>query len=100
MGGMAPGDRKMRTSRTEPGRAARDELSALFQPQSIAVVGASANERSQGHEFVQGLVEFGFPGSIYPVNPKLTELLGLKAYARLEDIPGNVDFVISAVPAR
>ena len=41
----------------------------------------------------------GFPGPVYPVNPKLDELLGLKAYARLEDIPGPVDFVISAVPA-
>ena len=89
----------MRTRRAKPERVARDELAALFQPQSIAVVGASANERSQGYEFVQGLVDFGFPGSVYPVNPKLSELLGLKAYARLEDIPGPVDFVISAVPA-
>jgi acyl-CoA synthetase (NDP forming) len=99
MGGMPPGDRKMRTRRSKSERVARDELAALFQPQSIAVVGASANERSQGYEFVQGLVDFGFPGSVYPVNPKLSELLGLKAYARLEDIPGPVDFVISAVPA-
>jgi acyl-CoA synthetase (NDP forming) len=63
------------------------------------VVGASANERSQGYEYVQGLVEIGFPGAIYPVNPKLDELLGLKAYPRLEAVPGPVDFVISAVPA-
>jgi len=63
------------------------------------VVGASANERSQGYEYVQGLVEIGFPGAIYPVNPKLDELLGLKAYPRLEAIPGPVDFLISAVPA-
>ena len=90
----------MRTRRAKRGRPdGGDELAALFRPQSIAVVGASANQRSQGYEFVQGLVEFGYPGAVYPVNPKLSELLGLKAYARLEDIPGPVDFVISAVPA-
>ena len=74
-------------------------LEALFRPQSIAVVGASANQQSQGYEFVQALVEIGFPGPVHPVNPKLDELLGQKAYPRLEAIPGPVDFVISAVPA-
>jgi acyl-CoA synthetase (NDP forming) len=75
------------------------DLEDLFRPRSIAVVGASANPQSQGYEFVQGFVEMGFPGPIHPVNPKLDELLGRKAYPRLEDIPGTVDFVISAVPA-
>lgn len=89
----------MRSSRTRPDATASQDLEALFRPRSIAVVGASANERSQGYEFVQGLVKIGFPGPIYPVNPKLDELLGLKAYPRLEAIPGPVDFVISAVPA-
>jgi len=78
---------------------AGNDLEGLLQPSSIAVVGASANARSQGYEYVEGLVKFGFPGPIYPVNPKLDELLGLKAYPRLEDVPGPVDFVISAVPA-
>ena len=89
----------MHSRQTNLDHASGDDLEALFRPKSIAVVGASANERSQGYEFVQGLVEIGFPGPIYPVNPKLDELLGLKAYPRLEEIPGSVDFVISAVPA-
>ena len=89
----------MRGRQTKPGPAVGDPLEALFRPRSIAVVGASANQRTQGYEFVQGLIEIGFPGPIYPVNPKLDELLGLKAYPRLEAIPGPVDFVISAVPA-
>ncbi len=75
------------------------ELESLFQPESIAIVGASANERNRGYGWVKDLIDFGFPGPIYPVNPKLDEMLGLKAYHRLEDIPGPVDFVISAVPA-
>lgn len=89
----------MGTSSTSARPAAHQGLEALFWPQSIAVVGASANPKSQGYEFVQGLVEIGFPGPIHPVNPKLDELLGHKAYPRLEAIPGPVDFVISAVPA-
>lgn len=90
----------MRSKRSVSKPAFRDDLEALFRPKSVAVVGASANEHSQGYEYVQGFVEIGFPGPIYPVNPKLDELLGQKAYARLEDIPGTVDFIISAVPAR
>jgi acyl-CoA synthetase (NDP forming) len=89
----------MRSNRTTSDPTASQGLEALFRPRSIAVVGASANERSEGYRYVRGLLEFGFPGPIYPVNPKLDELLGLKAYPRLEAIPGPVDFVISSVPA-
>ena len=63
------------------------DLEDLFQPRSIAVVGASANPQSQGYEFVQALVESGFPGPIHPVNPKLDELLGRKAYPSVSAIP-------------
>ena len=90
---------RRRTKRTTADAIAGDDLESLFHPRSIAVVGASANERSQGYEFVQGLLKIGFPGPVYPINPKLDELLGRKAYPRLEDVPGPVDFVISAVPA-
>ncbi len=76
-----------------------EDLEPIFQPRSIAVAGASSNKQSQGYEFVQALVEIGFPGPIYPVNPRLEELLGLKAYPNLQAIPGTVDFIISAVPA-
>ena len=61
---------------------------------------AKAGVAVRGHGFVKDLIEFDFPGPIYPVNPKLDELMGQKAYPRLEAIPGPVDFVISAVPAR
>lgn len=74
-------------------------LEQLLSPRSIAVAGASARKDSQGYEFVQTLVEAGFPGPVYPVNPKLDALLGLKCYPDLKSIPGDVDFVISAVPA-
>ncbi len=92
----------MTTTTSDPDTAktvSYQELESLFQPRSVAVVGASANERNRGHGFVKDLIDFGFPGPIYPVNPRLDEMLGLKAYHRLQDIPGPVDFVISAVPA-
>jgi predicted CoA-binding protein len=89
----------MSSNRTTAKSTTSHELEALFRPRSIAVVGASANQQSQGYEFVQGLVEIGFPGPVHPVNAKLDELLGQKAYPRLGAIPGPVDFVISAVPA-
>jgi acyl-CoA synthetase (NDP forming) len=76
-----------------------EDLEPLFHPRNIAVVGASSNKNSRGYEYVDALVKFEFPGPIYPVNPRIDEVLGLKAYPRLEDIPGDVDFVISAVPA-
>jgi len=72
-------------------------LEELLHPRSIAVVGASASGRGGG--FVNPLLEQGFKGPIYPVNPKYEEILGLKAYARVRDIPGPVDFVISSIPA-
>jgi acyl-CoA synthetase (NDP forming) len=89
----------MTRTRTKRDPAAGDDIEALFRPRSIAVVGASAKERSRGYEYVQALQEIGFAGPIYPVNPKLDELLGLKAYPRLEAIPEPVDFVISVIPA-
>lgn len=79
--------------------AKKVDLEPLFNPRSVAVVGASANEHSQGYEYVQGLVEIGFEGPIYPVNPKLDSLFEHKAYPDLRSIPGPVDFIISAVPA-
>ena len=72
-------------------------LEELIHPRSIAVVGASGTGRGGG--FVAPLQELGFKGEIYPVNPKYSEIMGLKAYARVSDIPGPVDYVISSIPA-
>ena len=72
-------------------------LEEIIHPQSIAVVGASDSGRGGG--FVAPLVEQGYGGKIYPVNPKYSEIMGLKAYPSVRDIPGVVDYVISSVPA-
>lgn len=73
-------------------------LEEILHPQSIAVVGASGSG-GRGSGFLSPLLELGFKGKIYPVNPKYSEIEGMKAYPSLREIPDSVDYVISAVPA-
>lgn len=72
-------------------------LEDILKPRSIAVAGASGSGRGGG--FVSPLIELGFKGDIYPVNPKYDEIMGMKAYPNIKEIPGPVDFVISSIPA-
>ncbi|MBW2086902.1 MAG: CoA-binding protein, partial [Deltaproteobacteria bacterium] len=72
-------------------------LEEILHPKSIAVVGASDGGRGGG--FITPLQELSYQGKIYPVNPKYPEIMGLKAYPRVRDIPGPVDYVISSIPA-
>lgn len=74
-------------------------LEEILNPRSIAVIGASGSPTSGGYIFTQTLIEFGYKGRIYPVNPKYEEILGFKAYPSLKEIPDTVDYVISCVPA-
>jgi acyl-CoA synthetase (NDP forming) len=75
------------------------EIEAILHPRSIAVVGASANVDTPGYDYVSSLQKFGYSGRIYPVNPRTEEILGLPAYRSLRDVPGEVDYVISCIPA-
>jgi len=68
-------------------------LDGLFRPKSIAVVGASANPLSIGHMVMKNLLDYGFKGKVYPVNPKTPEILGHQAYKSVGEIPGDVDLV-------
>ncbi len=74
-------------------------LEKFFRPWSVAVIGASRKPGKVGHDVVENLLRFGFKGKIFPVNPKAEEILGLKCYPRLVDIPEEVDLVVIAVPA-
>lgn len=75
------------------------DLDLLFTPRSVAVVGASTNIDSPGHDYVRSLREFGFRGPVYPINPKAEEIAGYRAYPSLAAVPGTVDLVISCIPA-
>jgi acyl-CoA synthetase (NDP forming) len=75
-------------------------LGRLFSPSTVAVVGASSNPFVGGHQFTRFLVDNGFQGKLYLVNPASSEILGLKAYPALTAIPeSSVDYVISCIRA-
>ena len=75
-------------------------LDDILHPRSIAVIGASDNPLSRGYRFLEGLLDFGFGGKLYPINPRHDEILGLKIYPTIAAVPETVDYVISCVPAR
>ena len=73
-------------------------VNALFAPRSVAVVGASERPGSYGGEAMLNLARFGYPGRVYPVNPRRPSVHGLDCYPSLEDLPEAVDAVVVAVP--
>jgi acetyltransferase len=70
----------------------------FFKPQAVAVVGASTREGTVGHILVKNLKEGGFPGPIYPINPKADQILGLKAHPSLAAVNAPIDLAIIAIP--
>jgi acyl-CoA synthetase (NDP forming) len=74
-------------------------LHSLFNPKAVAVIGASTKELHIGNRIIKNLVDFGFKGPIYPINPKADEIRGIKAYASILDVPTDVDVVHMVIPA-
>ena len=75
------------------------DLNKMFKPESVAVIGASNTPGKVGYIIVDNLINDGFEGEIYPVNPKGGEILGKKAYANITEIPGDVDLAIITIPS-
>jgi acetyltransferase len=75
-------------------------LHPVFYPRSIAIVGASRDPTKRGFRSIEKLIEDGFAGEIYPVNPKELEILGRAAYPTLAAIPGPVDLALVCTPAK
>jgi acetyl coenzyme A synthetase (ADP forming)-like protein len=69
----------------------------LIYPESIAVVGASGNPEKVGHAVLKNILDGGFEGSVYPINPKSKTILGTKCYSSLLDIPQNIDCAVIVV---
>ncbi len=75
-------------------------LDAIFNLKSVAIVGvAKEDEFNTGRLFLNHIIEYGFKGPIYLVNPKGGEAFGIKIYPHIKDIPGTVDYVISCIRA-
>jgi acyl-CoA synthetase (NDP forming) len=76
-----------------------EAMNAIFNPGSVAVIGASDNPGKLGSHVMRSLTEGRYPGRIYPVNPGKEEILGIKTYPSLSRIPDTVDLSIIVLPA-
>ncbi|MBU7013576.1 MAG: acetate--CoA ligase family protein [Theionarchaea archaeon] len=81
----------------------RANLRYLFNPESVAIIGASAHKGKIGYELLNNIITFGYQGKIYPVNVRASEIdsiLGLEPFESLGDIPGPVDLALITIPAQ
>jgi len=74
-------------------------MDAMFAPSSVAVIGATSRPGTVGRSVLENLLSGKFQGKVYAVNAKHPEVLGLKTYASIRDIPGQVDLAVVATPA-
>jgi len=72
----------------------------LFFPKSVAVIGASRSPGKIGHEILRNIVEYGFKGRVYPVNPRADKILELKCYKSILEVPDEVDLAVISIPAK
>jgi acetate---CoA ligase (ADP-forming) len=80
--------------------AERASLRAIFEPKTVAVVGASRNPASVGGALFRNLLRWGFTGTIYPINPAAASIAGVRAYADVTELPETPELVFIAIPAR
>ncbi|MGZ4816780.1 MAG: CoA-binding protein, partial [Terriglobales bacterium] len=80
-------------------RAERHRLDDIFNPRSVAVIGASEREGSVGRTVLWNLLSTPFGGTVYPVNPKRPSILGVKAYKDVASLPEVPDLVVMTTPA-
>jgi acetyltransferase len=80
-------------------RQAGHPLDPFFRPRSVAVIGATETPGSVGRTLLWNLVTHTFGGVVYPVNPKRTSVLGIRAYPSIADVPDKVDLAVIVTPA-
>ncbi len=73
-------------------------LKSLFEPKSIAVIGASRRPEAVGYAILNNLIAGGFKGKIFPVNPKADEICGVRCFHSLKEIPETIDLALIIVP--
>jgi acetyl coenzyme A synthetase (ADP forming)-like protein len=75
-------------------------MKRIFSPAGIAIIGASGDPSKLGYSTVKNIIDGGYKGNIYPINPKADEILGLKCYRSVQEIPGKVDVAVIVIPAK
>ena len=72
----------------------------LFEPRGVAVIGASSSKGKIGHAICHNILEGGYSGKLFPINPKGGTILGRKVYKDIRDVPDTVDVAAIAVPSK
>jgi acyl-CoA synthetase (NDP forming) len=77
----------------------KENLQNLFKPRSIAIIGASSDLNKVSGRPLDYMLRYGYPGKIYPINPKYKEIAGVTCYPNLEEVPEDIDVLLVIVPA-
>jgi acetyl coenzyme A synthetase (ADP forming)-like protein len=77
----------------------QQDLDAVFRPESVAVIGASRRLGSVGNQVLRNIIDGGFTGSVFPVNPRAKSVHAVKCYPSILDVPDPVDLGVICVPA-
>jgi acyl-CoA synthetase (NDP forming) len=76
------------------------QMNRIMRPDALAVIGASAEDGKIGNSVMKNLINGGYQGTIYPIHPRATEIMGRKAYKSVLDVPGTIDVAVFAIPAK
>jgi len=77
-----------------------NSLDMFFKPNSVAIIGASSEEKKLGHAVLKNVIDGGYTGNIYPINPNADSILGYKCFKSVLDIPGDVDLAVFVIPSK
>jgi acetyl coenzyme A synthetase (ADP forming)-like protein len=76
------------------------QMNRIMKPDTVAVIGASAEDGKIGNSVMKNLINGGYQGKIYPIHPKADEIMRRKAYKSVKDVPGGIDVAVFAIPAK
>jgi acetyl coenzyme A synthetase (ADP forming)-like protein len=76
------------------------DMNRIMKPDAVAVIGASSEDGKIGNSVMKNLINGGYKGEIYPINPSAAEIMGRKAYKSVKDVPGKIDVAVFAIPAK
>jgi acetyl coenzyme A synthetase (ADP forming)-like protein len=96
---IEPTDESLAAQEQHEHRAEANSIARLLRPRSIAVIGASRNPDSVGYQVLRNLLDGGFDGPVYPINPRARHVASVRAYPSVLDVPDDIDLAVVAVPA-
>src|SRR5205809_4764337 len=76
------------------------DMNRIMKPKAVAVIGASSEAGKIGNSVMKNLINGGYKGQVYPINPSTDEIMGLKAYKSVKDVPADIDVAVFAIPAK